>query len=47
MIQAHVWNVGTCVAMLREPHKWEDPISARVPMRDIGAEQPVVVRKVL
>ena len=45
--QAHVWNVGTCVAMLREPYKWEDPTSARVLMRDTGAEQPVVVKKVL
>jgi len=33
--------------MLREKRKWEAPMSVRVPMRSTGAEQPVVVRKVL
>jgi len=33
--------------MLREKRKWEDPMSVRVPMRGTGAEQPVVVMKVL
>ena len=33
--------------MPREKRKWEAPMSVRVPMRGTGAEQPVVVMKVL
>jgi hypothetical protein len=33
--------------MLREKCKWEAPMSMRVPMRSTGAEQLVVVMKVL
>lgn len=47
VILAHGWNVGTCFLMEREKHKGEAPMSARVPRRETGAEQPVVVKKAL
>jgi len=47
VILAHGWNVGTCFLMEREKHKGEAPMRARVPRRETGAEQPVVVKKVL
>ena len=45
--QASMWNAGTCRPMLREKSKEVDPMRVRVPMRGTGAEQPVVVMKVL
>jgi hypothetical protein len=36
LIQALVWNVGTCVLMLREPFKWKHhkTVSTKAKHRD-------------
>ena len=45
--QALVRNVRTCAPMSRERSQAARTARIRVPMRSTGAEQPVVVRKVL
>ena len=45
LIQALVWNVGTCRSDDKGETQVEDPTRVRVPMRDTGAEQPVVAEK--
>lgn len=44
LTQASLWNVGTCLAMLRERGKWFTP-RAPIPTREPGAEQFVVAMK--
>lgn len=46
LIQATVWNGGTCRPDEKGEAQVGGPHEARVPMRGTGAEQPVVVRKV-
>jgi len=45
LIQALVWNVGTCRSDDKGETQVEEPTRVRVPMRDTGAEQPVVAGK--
>ena len=47
LVQALVWNVGTCRPDVKGEIQVEETIRMRVPMRGTGAEQPVVGRKVL
>jgi hypothetical protein len=47
LIQALVRNVGTCRSDIKGEIQVEETTRMRVPMRDTGAEQPVVGRKVL
>ncbi len=47
LIQAQVWNVGTCCPDVKGEIQVEETTRMRVPMRGTGAEQPVVGRKVL
>jgi hypothetical protein len=42
-----VWNVGTCRSDVKGEIQVEETIRMRVPMRDTGAEQPVLGMKVL
>ena len=46
LIQALVWNVGTCRSDDKGETQVEEPTRVRVPMRGTGAEQSVVGRKV-
>jgi len=45
LIQALVWNVGTCRSDDKGETQVEEPTRVRVPMRDTGAEQSVVAEK--
>ena len=45
LIQALVWNVGTCRSDDKGEPQVEEPTRGRVPMRDTRAEQSVVARK--
>jgi hypothetical protein len=47
LIQALVWNVGTCRSDDKGEIQMEETIRMRVPMRGTGTEQSVVGRKVL
>jgi hypothetical protein len=47
LIQALVWNVGTCRPDDKGEIQMEETIRMRVPMRGTGAEQSVLGRKVL
>ena len=47
LIQALVWNVGTCRPDDKGEIQVEETIRMRVPMRDTGADQLVVVWKFL
>ncbi len=44
---ASVRNVGTCRSDVKGEAQVVTPLGARVPMRSTGAEQPVLVMKVL
>jgi hypothetical protein len=45
LIQALVWNVGTCRSDDKGETQVEDPTRVRVPMRGTGADRPVLVKK--
>ena len=45
LIQALVWNVGTCRSDDKGETQVEEPTRVRVPMRGTGADQPVLVKK--
>jgi hypothetical protein len=45
LIQAFVWNVGTCRSDVKGETQVEEPTRVRVPMRDTGTEQSVVAEK--
>ena len=45
LIQALVWNVGTCRSDAKGETQVEDPTRVRVPMRDTGTEQSVVAER--
>ena len=45
LIQALVWNVGTCRSDVKGETQVEEPTRVRVPTRDTGAEQSVVAKK--
>jgi hypothetical protein len=45
LIQALVWNVGTCRSDDKGETQVEEPTRVRVPMRDTGTEQSVVAEK--
>ena len=47
LIQAFVWNLGTCRSDVKGESQAEAPWSERVPMRSTGADQRVVVMKFL
>jgi hypothetical protein len=47
LIQALVWNVGTCRPDVKGEIQVEDPTRISVPMRGMGAEQSGVGRKAL
>jgi len=47
LIQAHVWNVGTCRSDGKGETQSGGPMGVRVPMRDTGADQLVVMLKSL
>ena len=47
LIQAFVWNLGTCRSDAKGESRAEAPWSERVPMRSTGAESLVVAEKVL
>ena len=45
LIQALMWNVGTCRSDDKGETQVEEPTRVRVPMRSTGTEQSVVARK--
>jgi hypothetical protein len=47
LIQAFVWNLGTCRSDAKGESQAEAPWSDRVPMRSTGADQLVVAMKSL
>ena len=47
LIQALVWNVGTCRPDAKGEIQVEETTRMRVPMRDTGADHPVLVLKFL
>ena len=47
VVQALVWNVGTCRLDVKGESSSRDPARARVPMQGTGADDSVVALKVL
>ncbi len=47
LIQAYVWNLGTCRSDAKGESQSAAPWSERVPMRNTGAESFVVAMKIL
>ncbi len=47
MIQALLWNLGTCRSDDKGKSQVEAPWSEKVPKQSTGAESPVVVKNIL
>jgi hypothetical protein len=47
LLQAFIWNLGTCRSDVKRESQAEAPWSERVSMRSTGAESLVVAKKIL